>query len=138
MKQINRLTSLLNEILSKHYTTKCEDNIIMRMMQNIKRYELVYYLFITMIQMIFLLMDRELLVPALIMMFTPITTIILNPYVKGMFFIWSLYPLLVMLAFVFSVMNETVVLFSIDVLVSFVLIISHSVTFDSRSFEDEC
>ena len=138
MKQINKLTSLLNEILSRNYTTKCEDNIIMRMMKNIKRYELVYYLFITMVQMMFLLIDRELLLPALIMMITPISTIILNPYLKGVYYIWSLYPILVMLAFIVSVMNNTVILFSIDVFISFGLIISHSVTFDSRSFENLC
>ena len=139
MKQINQLTALLTEIVSRNYSTKCEDtNIIVRMMKNIKRYELVYYLLITIFQMMFLLIDKSLLLPALLLMITPISTIILNPYIKGMYFIWSLYPLLVMLAFVVSVTNGTVILFSIDVIFSFSIIVCHSITFDSTPFENMC
>ena len=137
MKNINKLTSLLTEIISKNYNTRFEDgNVIVRIMKNIKRYELVYYLMITVVQLIFLLIDRELLLPCLIMLISPITTIILNPYLKEMYYVWSLYPIMVMLGFVVSVLNNTPVMFIDDCLVSLGTILFHAIFFDPSPFQD--
>ena len=139
MKQINRLTALLTEIVSKNYKTTCEEgNILIRIMNNINRYELVYYLIITVMQLVFLLISKDLLLPAFIMMIMPISTLILNPYMTKMMFLWSLYPLIVTFAFIVSIINNTHLLFSLDVILSFGMILTHAMTFDCTPFENLC
>ena len=134
MNKINELTILLEEVLSKNYHVPYGNQIWVRAVNNIKRYEIVYFLIILIVQLLFLLIDKELLLPTFIILVIPIFALFVNPYLKIFHYQTSLYPTLIFLAIIVSFYYNCVGIFSIDVSLSLILIFIHMASFDSSQF----
>ncbi|GAB1220445.1 hypothetical protein ENUP19_0054G0015 [Entamoeba nuttalli] len=134
MNKINELTTLLEEVLSKNYHIPSGNQIWVRAINNIKRYEIVYFLIILVVQLLFLLIDKELLLPTFIILVIPIFALFVNPYLKIFHCQTSLYPTLMLLAIMVSFYYKCIGMFSVDVSLSLILIFIHMTSFDSSQF----
>ncbi|KAL7712052.1 Uncharacterized protein QTN25_010290 [Entamoeba marina] len=106
-----------------------------RVSNNIKRYEAVYLLMMTIVNLLFLLFNKQLLVPTILLVSIPMLSLTINRYIRFLNHRLSIYVSMWVLTILTSTFCLCEVTFIVDCLLAFVVSITHMITFDSKVFE---
>ncbi|ELP90405.1 hypothetical protein EIN_016240 [Entamoeba invadens IP1] len=104
MKGFNELIGLLEEVLTQNYDL-CPESfnvVLVRSIRNIERYSLVYFLMILTIQCVFLLINKDFLLPTVFVTIVPLATLFFPHEMKNAKCAVFLFFSLILLALIIS------------------------------------